>query len=53
MIDQLASLYHQYYSQITIWYHAADALTQYSILIASGIFVFLLSMIMALSKMTK
>ena len=53
MIDNLIASYHQYYAQILTWYHAADLLTQYAIIVASGIAVFLLSMMMVLSRITK
>jgi len=53
MIDRLISSYHQCYSQVAAWFHGTDLLTQYVVIIVSGIIIFLLSMIKVLSKMSK
>lgn len=53
MIERLASLYHQCFTQVAGWFHGTDLLTQYVVIIVSGIIIFLLSMIMVLSKMSK
>jgi hypothetical protein len=53
MIERLASLYHQCFAQVATWFHGTDLLTQYVVIIVSGIIIFLLSMIMVLSKMSK
>ncbi len=53
MIDRLIASYHQLFAQIATWYHASDLLTQYVIMVVSGVFILLLSMIMVFSKLTK
>ncbi len=53
MIDRVMSLYQQYYALAASWYQGADMLTQYLIIIVSGIVALLLSMAMFLSRITK
>lgn len=53
MIERATELYLEYHALITQWYHAADPLTQYGVIIASGMLVFFVSVIMILSRITK
>ncbi len=53
MIEKMMELYQQYYTQVMTWYQASDALTQYVVLCASGIVLFLLSITMVLSRITR
>ncbi len=53
MIERLVSVYQNYYGQVAMWYHGSDMLTQYVIVVASGIFILLLSMVMFFSRFTK
>ncbi len=53
MVDVLTGLFHQYYSYFTTWYSAAGVLTQYVVILASGAAVFLITVFMILSRITK
>jgi hypothetical protein len=53
MIERLLSSYDQFFAQVDTWFHSTDLLTQYVIIIVSGIVVLLLSMIMVFSRMSK
>ena len=43
MIDVLTGLFHQYTDQFMTWHYAAGNLTQYSVIIASGMAFFLIT----------
>ncbi len=53
MIGRMAELYDQYYGQLMIWYQGADMLTQYVVVVASFVAVFMLSAMMYLSRFTR
>jgi hypothetical protein len=53
MIDRLRDLYYQYYNQFMTWYSAADEMTQITVIVISGLAVFVLVGIIFLSKLSK
>ncbi len=53
VIGKILQEWHHCYHQVLTWYHAADILTQYGVLIIFLVILFLLSTLFLLSRMLK
>ncbi len=53
LLEKIMDFSHYYYGQFLNWYHASDLLTQYIVLTVSGIVLFLFSVTVVMSKITK
>ena len=53
MIITLTNWYYQYYGHFMTWYHGADILTQYVVILGSAVALFLLSIFMVLTRLLR